>query len=186
MLTKLKVATEDLHRKIEKENLASLIVSNNISLEEYKLLLLQNYIAYAVTEPSIAKYLDHYEIHKTPRLLRDLDQHGIMGKIPFGIKENFRIVNRAQALGAAYVVEGSALGGMVIAKHINKCPALDNIEQHHFFNGDRENIKTWNSFSKFIKKQEFTPLEEIHAIDKAKETFLFFGEVFRTIKLNGS
>jgi heme oxygenase (biliverdin-IX-beta and delta-forming) len=183
ILTKLKEATEDLHREIEKDNLATLIVSNEISLEEYKLLLLQNYIAYAITEPSIAKHLEHYEIHKTPRLLSDLDQLGVISKLPAGAKENFHIVNRAQALGAAYVVEGSALGGMVIAKQIKNCRSLDEIEDHHFFNGDRENVKTWNAFSKFIKNQEFTPLEEIHAIDKAKETFLFFNEIFRTTKL---
>ena len=183
MLTKLKKATEDLHREIEKENLAARIVSNEISLEEYKLLLLQNYIAYAVTEPSIAKYLDHYEIQKTPRLLGDLEQLGVACTIPVRVRETFRVVNRAEALGAAYVVEGSALGGMVIAKEIKNCSSLDEIKDHHFFNGDRDNVKSWNAFSKFIKKQEFTPLEEIHAIDKAKETFIFFGEVFRTTKL---
>jgi heme oxygenase (biliverdin-IX-beta and delta-forming) len=183
MLTKLKGATEELHREIEKENLASLIISNEISLEEYKLLLLQNYIAYAVTEPCIAKYLDHYEIYKTPRLLRDLDQLGVISELPAGAKENFHIKNRAEALGAAYVVEGSSLGGMIISKQIKNCPSLAEIEEHHFFNGDRENVKSWNSFSKFIKKQEFTPLEEIHAIDKARETFIFFGEIFKSTKL---
>ncbi len=182
-LTKLREATEDLHREIEKDNLAALIVSNEISIEEYKLLLLQNYIAYAITEPSIAKYLDHYKIHKTPRLLLDLEHLGISSTLPVKARESFRIVNRAEALGAAYVVEGSALGGMVIAKQIKNCPALLEIQDHYFFNGNRKNINSWNAFSKFVKKQEFTPLEEIHAIDKAKETFVFFGNIFRTTKI---
>lgn len=183
MLTKLRDATGDLHREIEKDNLAALIVSNEISKEDYKLLLLQNYIAYAVTEPCIAKYLDHYEIQKTPRLLKDLEQLDVITILPARVRETFRIVNRAEALGAAYVVEGSALGGMIIAKQIKNCPSLQEIEDHHFFNGNRENVKSWNAFTKFLKKQEFTPLEEIHAIDKAKETFLFFGEIFKTTKL---
>lgn len=183
MLIKLREATEELHREIEKDNLAALIVSNGINVDEYKLLLLQNYIAYAVTEPSIAKHLDHYEIHKTPRLSRDLEQLGISTILPPRVGEMFRIINRAEALGAAYVVEGSALGGMVIAKQIKNCPALVNMKEHHFFNGKRENIKSWNAFTKFLKAQEFTPLEEIHAIDKAKETFLFFGDIFRNTKL---
>ena len=183
MLTKLRDVTGDLHREIEKDNLAALIVSNEINLEEYKLLLLQNYIAYAVTEPCIAKYLDHYEIHKTPRLLKDLEHLNVTTILPAKVRETFRIVNRAEALGAAYVVEGSALGGMVIAKQIKNCASLKIIEDHHFFNGNRENVKSWNAFTKFLKKQEFTPLEEIHAIDKAKETFLFFGEIFKTTKL---
>ena len=183
MLTKLKQATEDLHREIEKDNLATLIISNKISVEEYKLLLLQNYISYAVTESSIAKYLANYEIHKTPRLLRDLEYLGVKYSITLRVRETLRIVNQAEDLGAAYVVEGSAVDGMVIAKEIKNCQALDVIKDHHFFNGNRKNVKSWNTFSKFLKEQEFTSLEEIHAIDKAKETFLFFGEVFKTTKL---
>src|SRR5690606_9531551 len=182
MLTKLKNATEELHREIEKDNIAGLIISNEISLEDYKLLLLQNYIAYSITEPAIAKYLNHYKIQKSPRLLKDLDQLGIICTPPPQLKEMFRIINKAEALGAAYVVEGSALGGMMISKQIPNCAALSNIQSHNFFNGDRENIKSWNAFSKFLKKQEFTALEEIQAIDKAKGTFLFFGEVFKTIR----
>ena len=180
MLTKLKNATEELHREIEKDNLAGLIISNEINLEDYKLLLLQNYIAYAITEPAIAKYLDNYKIQKSPRILKDLDQLGVTCTPNPKLREMFRIINRAEALGAAYVVEGSALGGMMISKQIANCPALAAIPNHHFFNGDRENVKSWNAFSKFLKKQEFTALEEIQAIDKAKDTFVFFGEVFRT------
>lgn len=183
MLTKLKNATEGLHREIEKNNLAGLIISNEISMEDYKLLLLQNYMAYSVTEPAIAKHLDHYEIEKTPRLLKDLDQLGVICPPNTRAREMFRIINRAEAFGAAYVVEGSALGGMMISKQIINCPGLKGIEIHHFFNGDRSNVKSWNAFSKFIKKQEFTALEEIQAIDKAKETFMFFGEIFKTTRL---
>lgn len=180
MLTKLKNATEELHREIEKDNIAGLIISNEISLEDYKLLLLQNYIAYSITEPAIAKYLDHYQIQKSPRLLKDLDQLGVIYAPRPQLRERFRIINRAEAFGAAYVVEGSALGGMMISKQIPHCPGLKEIKDHHFFNGDRGNVKSWNAFSKFLKKQEFTALEEIQAIDKARDTFLFFGEVFRT------
>lgn len=183
MLNKLKEATGELHTEIEKDNLARLIISNEISLEEYKLLLLQNYIAYAITEPAIARYLDHYEIHMTPQLLKDLDQLEVNSMLPAGVREMYRVVNRAEALGAAYVVEGSALGGMMISKELKNCRALDPIETHYFFNGKRENVKSWNAFTKFIKKQEFTQLEEIQAIDKAKETFVFFGEVFKSTKL---
>lgn len=180
MITKLKNATEELHREIEKDNLAGLIISNEIDLEDYKLLLLQNYIAYSITEPAIAKYLDGYKIQKSPRLLKDLDQLGVTCAPTPKLREMFRVINRAEALGAAYVVEGSALGGMMISRQIANCPALANIQNHHFFNGDRENVKSWNAFSKFLKKQEFTALEEIQVIDKAKDTFVFFGEVFRT------
>lgn len=183
MLIKLKAATEELHKEIEGGNLASLIISHEISLEQYKLLLLQNYYAYAITEPLIAKHLEIYQVHKTPILLQDLEQLGVNSSIPIPLRDKFRIINKAEAFGAAYVVEGSVLGGMMISKEIVNCTALSGIGNHYFFNGNRENVKSWNAFSKYLKQQEFTPLEEIQAIDKAKDTFIFFGEVFKSTTL---
>lgn len=182
-MNKLKEATAGLHREIEKDNLAGLIIKHNISLEEYKLLLLQNYVAYKVTEVALMRKLPNYTESKSKRLLEDLNNLNIDASIVKEYVNKFIITNKAEALGAAYVVEGSSLGGMMIAKEIKNCDALSHINTHHFFNGDRGDVKSWNSFSKTLKSEIFTPLEEIQAIDKAKETFLFFGEVFNTVKI---
>ena len=183
MINKLKEATSQLHEEIEKDNLAALIMSHNISLEEYKLLLLQNYVAYKVTEVALMRKLPNYTESKSQRLLEDLNNLNIDASVAKEYFNKFIITTKAEALGAAYVVEGSSLGGMMIAKEIKNCEALSHITSHHFFNGDRGDVKSWNSFSKSLKREIFTPLEEIQAIDKAKETFLFFGEVFNTVKI---
>ena len=183
MINKLKEATAQLHKEIEKDNLAALIMNHNISLKEYELLLLQNYVAYKVTEVALMRKLPNYSESKSQRLLEDLDNLNIDASIAKEYFNKFIITNKAEALGAAYVVEGSSLGRMMIAKEIKNCEALSHIASHHFFNGDRGDVKSWNSFSKTLKREIFTPLEEIQAIDKAKETFLFFGEVFNTVKI---
>ncbi|QED36570.1 biliverdin-producing heme oxygenase [Antarcticibacterium arcticum] len=183
MMNKLREATAQLHREIEKDNLAGRIISHDISLEEYKLLLLQNYVAYAVTEGALEKNLKNYRGDKAKRLEQDLFNLGLDTSIANEFSNKFSLSNRAEALGAAYVVEGSSLGGMLIAKELENCNALSSVVSHSFFNGDRNNIKSWNSFSKSIKQEKFTPQEETMAIAKAKETFLFFGEVFSTVQL---
>lgn len=183
MMNKLKEATTQLHEDIEKDNLAGLIMSHNITEDEYKLLLLQNYVAYKVTEGALVRKLSDYAGDKTLRLQEDLINLNIDTSIAKEYLNKFIVTNKAEALGAAYVVEGSSLGGMMIARELKNCKALSHINTHHFFNGDRGNVKSWNSFSKTLKQEIFTPLEEIQAIDKAKETFQFFGEVFNTVKL---
>jgi heme oxygenase (biliverdin-IX-beta and delta-forming) len=178
MLNKLREETEILHREIEKDNLAALIISHEISLGEYKLLLLQNYIAYAVTENEISSHLSHFEPVKSVQLLKDLENLQI--SIPPFEKyyADFIITNEAEAYGAAYVVEGSAMGGMLIAKELEHCPALSGIEEHFFFNGKRQNVNGWKAFTKSLKKKEFSEREEILAVNKAKETFRIFARIF--------
>lgn len=180
MMNNLREATASLHEQIEKENLARHVMDHSISLEDYRLLLLQNYIAYAVTENAIGRHLEEYVGAKHLQLEKDLQ--ALQVEIPPFLntfREGFSINNEIEALGAAYVVEGSAMGGMLIARELKHCDKLASVEQHHFFNGDRNNIRGWKTFMKQVNATNFSAAEEAEAAEKAKETFRFFGEVFR-------
>lgn len=179
MIKRFREATEQLHRDIEKENAAAKIIDHSITPQEYKLLLLQNYIAYKVTEDEIAKYLPGEGVPKHHRLKNDLDYLKVDTSVSEQYKDRFTCNSHAEALGAAYVVEGSALGGMVIAKELKQCVNLHGLEASHFFNGDRNNIKSWNTFKKQLETTYLTEEEAAAATEKAKETFRFFGKVFR-------
>lgn len=181
MINKLREETEELHREIEKNNLASLILSHTIQPAEYKLLLLQNFVAYSITEKQIAPYLENFNVKKSEQLKFDLDALEVDYSLYRDYEKLYAIANKAEALGAAYVVEGSAMGGMLISKELQHCTALQNISTHYFFNGDRSSIKDWRNFTSALKKEQLTALEQLNAIDKAKETFEFFGRVFRDL-----
>lgn len=177
MIQRLKEATRELHEQVEADNLANQIMDHSIDLETYKLLLLQNYIAYQVTETAIKQFLPDYSGKKHKQLHRDLEQLGVSAEIP-SPNDNFECHSQAEALGAAYVVEGSALGGMLLAKNLEKCTGLVSVDQHHFFNGDKENLKDWNSFKTALEHYEFSEAEENEALEKARETFTFFQAIF--------
>jgi heme oxygenase (biliverdin-IX-beta and delta-forming) len=183
MLNRLREETEVLHREIEKENLAGLIISHEISLQEYKLLLLQNYLAYAVTENEIAAHLPSFEPVKSRQLLKDLEQLDVTIPSIENYTDSYHIKNEAEALGAAYVVEGSAMGGMLISRELENCQALSQIEEHFFFNGKRQNINGWKSFCKTLKNKEFSDAEEQQAVEKAKDTFHIFSRIFSDTSL---
>ncbi len=177
MIKKLKEETRELHEQIEEQNLAKRIMDHSIDLPTYKLLLLQNYLAYWKTETEIKKQLPNYRAKKHLQLKQDLEQLNVSTTIA-PQDAIFECHSPAEALGAAYVVEGSALGGMLLAKNLQKCSNLAEVDQHYFFNGDMDNLKDWKSFQKELENYSFTEAEEIAAIEKAKATFRFFESIF--------
>ena len=104
---------------------------------------------------------------------------GIDFKSPLAyFKDDFYCDDSIEALGAAYVLEGSAMGGMLIAKELQHCKNLASIGTHHFFNGERKNVQGWKEFMKKVNSREFSEEETQKAKLKAKETFRFFGKTF--------
>lgn len=179
MLERLRDATKQLHDEIEQDNLASKIMSHEISLDEYKLLLLQNYIAYKITEEQIGQHLDNWESDKSLRLKKDLDALKVDTSVLADFQNRFKIKNRTEAIGATYVLEGSALGGMQIAKELPNCQNLQETGKPHFFTPKRQSMEGWNIFLKRLRNSEFSEEEKSMAAQKARETFIFFGEVFK-------
>lgn len=179
MINRLREETTELHKQIEKDNLAGLIMSHEISLEEYKLLLLQNYLAYQLVEEEITPFYDTKQSGRLERLERDLKALDVDPAEALNeLKGEFTCASKSEAMGAAYVIEGSALGGMMISKELKNCHKLNQIEEHHFFNGDRNNLKSWNNFLKIVRNTDFTKEEEEQAAGKACDTFRFFGRIF--------
>lgn len=180
ILDTLRDATAEQHRALEKENLANKIMDHTISLEEYKRLLFQNFAAYEVSENEVKKFLPQQESNKSLKLKRDLESLGVSS---FDSPLEFTCRNEAEAIGAAYVLEGSAMGGMIIGKELSSCQSLANLPEQQFFNGNRSNIKDWNNYLKFLRSREFTKEEIKFAAEKAKETFDLFEKAFKLEEL---
>ncbi len=177
MIQRLKEETRELHQQVEAQNLAKQIMDHSIDLETYKLLLLQNFIAYQATITAVRQFLPGYSGKKHEQLQLDLEQLGVSAEIP-SKNDIFECHSKAEALGAAYVLEGSALGVMILAKNLRKCRRLASVDQHHFFKGGTENLKDWNSFKTELSQYEFSEAEENEALEKAKQTFRFFQTIF--------
>lgn len=180
MITRFRERTRELHEQIEKENQAKKIMDHSIDLKEYKGLLLQNYIAYRTVEKEISRHIPTYEGSKHQQLEKDLNALDVDFSVASEFESGFQCSSYLEALGAAYVVEGSALGGMVIAKELKECQNLKDLEDQHFFSGKRDNVQSWNRFKKELNSREYSEEEKELASEKAKETFQFFGEVFST------
>lgn len=101
---------------------------------------------YAVWEPAIAAALDAPAFvdprRKLPLLERDLDALGVAPR-PAGEAPAYPFTSPAEALGAFYVLEGSTLGGMLIAEAVRRQLAYDPM-----FHGGygRETAAMWRQF----------------------------------------
>ena len=61
--------------------------------------------------------------------------------------------NRAEALGALYVIEGSMLGGMVIAKQLKKYPELETASFNYFGHYGKDIGPIWKVFVNYLNEQ---------------------------------
>ncbi len=179
MINKLREATGKLHEQVEKENLARFIIDHSISLENYKLLLLQNYVAYAITEKEILRFIPDAQPAKHERLKKDLEELQINSEVLERFEATFSCNSLPEALGAAYVVEGSALGGRLIAIELEECKHLEGLGEPNFFNLNRSNMDGWKRYKKMVENHQLSEEEVLQATQKAQETFRFFMTVFR-------
>lgn len=170
----LKHETEALHQQVEASLLPRL--QHIRSREEYGRLLRFFYGYFFPVEEAIQQHITpaHLpDIHKrrnAASLLTDLHNLGD-DPVPELSRQLPVISNVAQAFGALYVLEGSTLGGRVIAKMLAKnthyaIPA----DALHFFNGyGAETGKMWTGFLEALNKQ---PQGEA-VIEAANQTFFY-------------
>lgn len=145
------------------------------SSRDYAAILAMFYGYFQPLESSIQHYI-------TPTRLPDIRERRTAGAVlhdlaaighddePLPLCESLPVIeNTAQAFGALYVLEGSTLGGKMIAKMLLKNAAL-NITPGalSFFSGYKEETGSkWKAFLEALNKQE----EPAQVVQAANETF---------------
>jgi heme oxygenase (biliverdin-IX-beta and delta-forming) len=173
---RLKENTSAEHQASEKKMIAALKKIER--REDYVHMLHWLYGFYAPLENLIRNYLD-------PERLPDIDRRSRAGSLLADIRQTGLptpendyctdlpvIGSPARAMGALYVLEGSTLGGRIIAGMIQR--QLGPATPMRFFNGyGAETLPMWQAFRDFLDLPR--PAEEQTAtIDAAKATFITF------------
>jgi len=192
MLKYLKEKTTQIHNELEQNNIAKKIMDHSISFHEYRELLLQNYLFYytveseaikksEVLEPAMQSFVSN---NKSKHLALDLQNLGISStKISQIQNLDFELTTESEIIGAIYVSEGSALGGMMIRKQVPKCTALSRIETHHFFNPEAANpLDRWKTFKANVESYSPKKLNQEEALKAAVKTFKLFEKSIHTAK----
>ncbi|WP_181700216.1 biliverdin-producing heme oxygenase [Chthonobacter albigriseus] len=119
LLERLKAETAPLHDRVEA---ASALMSPELTIGRYIDILAAFQAFHAAWEPRIATLLADEALFDPRRKLalvnRDLAHFGVAPGRRFHSAD--WLVGRAEAMGSLYVLEGSTLGGRVIARHLQR------------------------------------------------------------------
>lgn len=186
MITKiLKAETQQQHKELER---IVNVLDESTDLDSYKNLLLKFYRIYSALESQIPieellkQDFDYRHRQKLPLLeadLRSLDISAAASRLaPYRKVPDISEVSRA--FGAAYVIEGSTLGGQIISRHIREHLGVTPDAGAAFFSSYGSAVgPMWKEFcdaaNAFAEKHSETGDEIVTA---AKETFAAFANCF--------
>ncbi|MEZ0487205.1 biliverdin-producing heme oxygenase [Fibrella aquatica] len=181
LLERLRVETRPLHEQTEQRLYSDTLRAGTLSVNEYVHLLLIHGAYHKALEQAIdrhAAFFQQYEPdkrRKTPWLQNDLAQTGqTMPSLP----DLFANWSPAELVGAAYVGEGSMLGGKTVWHYLGQSPALHSLlEQARFYRGyGSDTGPNWRDFGAFVANQPIGSEDAV--LSGAQRAFQLYSTLF--------
>ena len=172
----LKEKTATYHTEIESKLESNKLFDGTFSDENYYKMLQVNHLFLKVYEQNIVHYLSDKDIEnlastnfqKLPLIEKDLIE---LNLAQLNTNTSVTINNRAEAFGALYVIEGSMLGGNVIAKTLKKYPNLEH-KNFNYFGHYGENLGvSWKAFVHYINEEFVTEDQQNQVLNGAKKAY---------------
>jgi heme oxygenase len=170
----LKESTHPSHQALEKKMVS--MIRKIRTRNDYVTFLKLMYGYYSALEKRVQEYVSDLEIgkrRKAERLLEDISYFEATAS-PDVCKELPPITSHAEALGAMYVMEGSTMGGEIIARMIEGQAGINGPSGFSFFNGYGDDTgRMWEEFKVFLNRP-FDEMEKLNLILTANRTFITF------------
>jgi heme oxygenase len=161
ILSVLKTETRVLHDRIEQNPRLARLLAADLTPGEYRDTLARLYGFHAPLEAVLGARPEWARIgfsfdarRKAPLLARDLAALGLPPAAVEGLPrcpDLPRLDHFADALGCLYVLEGSTLGGQVIAKHLRRSLGVDAAHGAAFYHSyGRDTGRMWKAFGDML------------------------------------
>lgn len=173
----LKQNTAEYHDAAEKLFNSEKIFNKTFTLEDYKKIINTNYLMLLHSEDKIFnslsdKFSEKLKLDQRKKLSlieKDLQSLSLENQTT---SHDLEFSNDYEALGAMYVIEGSTLGGNVIAKQLSKTEGFDKVT-FNFFGCYQENTgPMWKNF-KEVLDTEVTEENYNEVLSGAKKLYTF-------------
>ena len=189
VLKTLKTKTRDWHTKTEAVAYVEAIKTKTLTLSQYADLLQKNdYIHRQLERAFLQNTWQYYNNSKLatffhsrlPTLQKDLALADVRTKDFLATYQPTYTIP-AQLIGHLYVVEGSSMGGRIIANALSKIEVFSMVQPFHFFNqiGQASLRERWIQLNdlaeRHIKSEEELEMASATAID----VFRFFHAVYK-------
>lgn len=175
----LKSETSRYHDLAEEQFQSKKIFEGNFEKEDYEKLLLANFRLYATLEsmvfkvltPEFGEKLELENRRKFNLLKKDLDSLNL--KLP-NYKHFEEAISKSKAIGILYVMEGSTLGGNVMARHLKKNELLGDLDFNFMTIYGSELGEMWKKFKNVLDSDfnEHQYPEILNGADLAYKTLL--------------
>ena len=157
IMMQLKTHTTDNHKQLEKSRFFKRLFASDYSVAEYANLIAYFYSYFNAIEKQIfadlpIEYHSYLEYrHKTPLLYQDLIALGVNTQELTRCEILPVLPTFAKKMGAFYVLEGSLLGGRVIARHLKNQLGTTIENALNFYSCYGEDLNTqWQTFGLFM------------------------------------
>jgi heme oxygenase (biliverdin-IX-beta and delta-forming) len=156
---RLKEQTRPLHEATEQLLYINELRNGTLSPDAYVHLLRTHLMYHQALEDAIARFPDFFAEYnldarrKSPWLVADLTQ--LEQTLPASMPELFANWSPVELLGAAYVSEGSMLGGKFVWQMLQQNPAiLSLLTDARFYQGyGKDTGRLWKEFLAFLQQQ---------------------------------
>lgn len=178
----LKSQTKELHDKVEAKLNSNKIFDNTYTIDDYKNLLHKNALLIAkyeqaaidVLNNNLGEALELDKRKKASTLQNELTNLGLT--YDASLQEDTEGISTAKALGILYVIEGSTLGGNVIARALSKNEAFNDVTFNYFSFYKDQTGPMWMKFK--------TILDEHVVSDEAKQECIDGANLAYNVLLN--
>ncbi|GAB3038912.1 biliverdin-producing heme oxygenase [Spirosoma pulveris] len=185
LLERLRHETRPAHEQTEQLFYTEALQNGTLSVAEYTHLLRTHFVFHQALESAIDRHSDFFADYqperrkKTDWLAADLNY--LNEPLPAPMTTLFADWSAVALLGAAYVGEGSMLGGTVIGRLLHKNSTLQPVmEQARFYGGyGAETGKYWRTFGDFLTQKGTAHADEVVA--SASQTFKLYQETFTEV-----
>ncbi|MGF9695893.1 biliverdin-producing heme oxygenase [Paenibacillus sp. MABNR03] len=191
IMERLKSETAHYHRQVEQNDYAKAIMSQTVSLEEYKQYLEK---FYGFLKPMEEQALDQpfwestgldYEIRGKATLLENDLRH--LGSSEVDIAQLPRceelpdISSPARLFGYLYVIEGSTNGGQIMTKRLSQFLPIEAGRGLEYFNAYGAETRTrWTEFTQQLVQFARSEEEQDDMVHTASETFRLLDQWINT------
>lgn len=161
LLDELRTKTHKLHSKLERESYFADLMKAELSCGQYVAVLNSLNVLLAALEPAMEAHLTNRDYVYKPRLWCVQSDLEALGYSPVSDIPQRTISQRTmtdhEAMGAAYVIEGSTLGGKILHKRLQKQDFIANANALSYFSFYKEN--TWSDYINWLEKQSLSHAE---------------------------
>ncbi|GAB3547679.1 biliverdin-producing heme oxygenase [Spirosoma fluminis] len=186
LMERLREETRSLHEQTEQLLFADALRESTLAADEYNQLLLAHLAYHSALETAIDRHPEYFadytpdDRRKTSWLQADLAQ--LRQTISAPSANLFENWSPAELLGAAYVGEGSMLGGKTVWHYLQNSPAVRPLLEHaRFYRGyGAETGPKWKAFIAFVTKQVADESEDV--VKGAQQAFLTYQSLFRRVQ----